>query len=141
VLVAGEWLYRRRFDGHRNYLIERQRELQKRLRQRELAIERAERQRLERIAKAKRDKLIADATAWRHANDIRALVNAMSQGPAPDPAWATWALEEANRMDPSLRGLSSANCVSPEEADDSTELSEDEVGSDRVLPSTRPTLR
>jgi hypothetical protein len=130
VLVAGEWLYRSQLERHRNYIIERKREIEKELRQQQRAAERAERERLARIAKAKRDKLIADATAWREANDIRAFVAAVSPSPGTDPAWSKWALEEADRLDPTLGGFSSANCTESSEEDGLDDATDADVGSE-----------
>lgn len=64
--------------------------------------------------RARRDGLIARATDWRRATDIRAYIQAVEATLAPSAeteAWKAWALESANALDPLSAGDALATCL------------------------------
>jgi hypothetical protein len=103
-------------DGARSahsWRIKRKADLEEAERQRKEEEERRRRERLEKLEKARVDHLLAQALALHQARQIRAyveavrLVNATSTGPmAADDleAWASWALAQAERIDPVVSG-------------------------------------
>lgn len=70
--------------------------------------ERRERERLALEAQQRRDLLLSQAQAWRQADDIRAFVMAVTNAPAASAnslePWRTWALREADCIDPLMNG-------------------------------------
>jgi hypothetical protein len=109
LIVAGEMQYRATaLSGHAAAL-RRRRELAE-----ELARRRAEAARQARVARieaehARRSELMAMAADFRAAQDIRALVAQVSEGCGDEALgrrWRAWALEVADRLDPSSRLIS-----------------------------------
>jgi hypothetical protein len=87
-------------------------------RQRRLEAKRREQERIK--------QLFEQAASWRRAADVRAYVGAVRQAinagrlrvaPAVLDTWALWATEQANRIDPLMRGCS----FFEEQASDSAE--------------------
>jgi hypothetical protein len=78
---------------------------------------RRERERLAAIEKAKLETLLREADGWHKANQVRAYVAAARRAPrGGDPsfeAWAAWALQEADRLDPLVSGLAAEAPVQP----------------------------
>ena len=111
--VVGEWMYRTSLQRHYEYRRDRQRELKEQIRRRNEEAARKERQRLEKIEMDRRNQLVAETRAWRQASDIRAYIKAQlarrkasteAERLAALETWASWALAEADRIDPLLRG-------------------------------------
>jgi len=112
LVVVGEWMYRASLWRFYEYRRDRQRELKEQIRRRNEEAARKERQRLEKIEAEHRNQLVAETRAWRQAFDIRAYIEAQlscckprAEGEALTSleTWASWALAEANRIDPLLR--------------------------------------
>lgn len=109
ILVTGEGVFRDWQQQRYSDELERMAELAEKARLRREAEERAERERIAGEKQQRIDSLLAEVTAWRHAEDIRAYVRArlMCQSHAGTPdrddaleEWARWALRTANDMDP-----------------------------------------
>ena len=109
LLVAGEWAYRSACIRHRDWLIERKQEVEERLRREQEERDRIERARQLKAERDRRNKLFSEAAAWRKASEIRNFVSAVAstqQAGGADHAqaefteWSTWALAEADRIDP-----------------------------------------
>jgi hypothetical protein len=114
IIVAGELLYREHQTKWYEQWLESKRRLEEFERERHLEEERRERERQRAEQHARVDQLLAEAEQFRRAADIRAYVNAArhanreSSVPVPDDtfeAWAAWAIEAADRIDPVLSGL------------------------------------
>jgi hypothetical protein len=112
LIVAGEWLHRASIWGHYEYRRDRQQELKEQIGQRNEEAARKERQRLEKVEADRRNQLIAETEAWRQASDIRAYIEAQltrrkasAEGEARTAleTWASWALAEADQIDPLFR--------------------------------------
>jgi hypothetical protein len=103
LVFAGEWGYRNWQIRRHEALVARRRELEDEMRKRQQEAERRERERQARLIQERRDKLIAEAAAWRQANDLRAYVKAVLREKPDMQLWATWALSEADGLDPLLR--------------------------------------
>jgi hypothetical protein len=96
----------RRYQWH----VERKSELEDEERKRKLEAERRERDRLKRLEQARIDRLLRDAAAFQQAGVIRAYVAAIRlahvcRSPTASERfeqWSTWALEQANRIDPTI---------------------------------------
>jgi len=92
--------------------VERKAELEEEERQRKLKAERAERERRKRLEQARIDRLLKDAAAFQQAGAIRKYVDAIRlalSNSHADPTeelerWSQWALSEADRIDPAIRG-------------------------------------
>ena len=69
---------------------------------------RRERERLALEAQQRRDLLLSQAQAWRQADDIRAFVGAVTNSPEASAdslePWRSWALREADCIDPLMNG-------------------------------------
>lgn len=109
-VVAGEALYReRRLAGHQ-WLLEERARLEVEVRKRREEAERRDRERRAAEAKARRDQLFGQAQAWRSARDIRGFVAEVMASQVADVAssgterWASWALHEADLLDPVTNG-------------------------------------
>jgi hypothetical protein len=114
IIVAGELLYREHQTKWYEQWLESKRRLEEFERERHLEEERRERERQRAEQHARVDQLLAEVEQFRRAADIRAYVNAArhanreSSVPVPDDtfeAWAVWAIEAADRIDPVLSGL------------------------------------
>ena len=110
-IVAGEAQYRDCQVAHHAWLIKRRADNEAELERRRLEAERKRREEEERDALARREHLFGQARDWRTAQDIRSFVAgvlAEAGDKAPDrrlAAWRTWALSEADAIDPVRRGL------------------------------------
>lgn len=94
-------------------MITRKAEIVEEERRKETERRRLERERLERLEKARVGRLLAQARAFREAQEIRAYVSAVRglQATLDNPLseagfqhWADWALSQADRIDPVLSG-------------------------------------
>lgn len=111
LIVTGELYYREGQLRQHRWLVEsKARAVEKERKQREEA-ERQARERAEKAKKARIDRLLSEAAAFRQATDIRKYVtnvrqaNAASEDPVPQSeldAWASWALAQADEIDPVL---------------------------------------
>lgn len=109
LLVAAEVQYRAGCHHRYQWRVERRTKLQEEAkREREEAVQQ-ERERRERFERSQVRRLLKEAAALRTANDIRRYVadarlsNGSIADPVPDAqfaAWATWALANADRIDP-----------------------------------------
>ena len=112
LIVDGEVQYRESVEYRYQWLVKRKAELEEQARREKEEEERQERERILQEQKARVDRLLNEAAALRQAVDIRAYVDAVrttSASVARLPqetieAWATWALTEADRIDPILSG-------------------------------------
>jgi hypothetical protein len=113
IIVAGEIQYRHGAISHHNWLIEWRAQLIEEARKRKEQEERMERERQIKAEQARVDRLLSEATAFRQANDIRAYVGRIREAYAAsaDPtsqqelnAWVSWALAQADRIDPVRSG-------------------------------------
>ena len=106
LVVAGEWMYRFGKIRNHEWLVERKQELSEEAKRREQERQRKERDWILKREKARRDKLFSDANAWNQAALVRRYVQAvldqpqLSSGSTSLTEWVTWALAEAERMDP-----------------------------------------
>jgi hypothetical protein len=112
ILVSGERLVRHAAQQEYEASVHRQAVLAEEVRIRKERDEQTEREHSERLKQQRVDKLIEDAEAWRRAANIRAYVHAVvhageavskGQAPASLHEWVTWALREADRLDPISR--------------------------------------
>tara|TARA_R110000868_G_scaffold2110_1_gene16303 strand:- start:12521 stop:13654 length:1134 start_codon:yes stop_codon:yes gene_type:complete len=113
-LIVTAEIHHRHFELVRyNHLLERKAYLIERLAAEKAEAERKEKERIAAIDQAKLDRLLADAQSFRQAADIRAFVADVgarhNTGDVPISIeklmeWKTWALEQANRMDPIRSG-------------------------------------
>jgi len=110
-LVASEWMYRGEEIGRYQRTIARKKELQEIAeRERQDAIQQEE-SRLSNLHKERRQELFHDAAKWRKAEELRAYVDAAlavpcsTEGERENRArWASWALAEADQIDPLKNG-------------------------------------
>ena len=137
LIVAGEMQIRWGELHAHGWLVSRKESLIEEVINRREEEERKECEQRERMAQARIDQLLQDAMTLRLANDIRTYVeavvasNVVLPDPVPEPevnAWAAWALEEANRIDP----IRSRAFLRPVE--DSGEPDEDEESISGVHP-------
>lgn len=113
LIVLGEEQYRQHQRSHHKWRLEdRLRRIAEAKKQREEA-ERKERERIAALEKARVDRLLGEAASLRQAEQIRAYVSAVEQrlrqsGDHADPEafnrWKSWALAQADRIDPVLSG-------------------------------------
>ena len=113
LIIAGEMQYRELLQRHYEWLLQEKARLEKEARRRKEEEERRERERQIMAQKERVDRLLNEASALRQAAEIRAYVEAVraANAAASDPlppekieAWATWALAEADRIDPIRSG-------------------------------------
>jgi hypothetical protein len=109
LIVAGEILYRQGEISSHRWLTERKAQLVEDARRRKEEEERRALERRRKAEQARVDRLLGEAAALRQANDIRAYVSSVrsASDAAADPAskeeldaWASWALAQAERIDP-----------------------------------------
>ena len=109
ILVAAEWSYRVGVQRRHDWRVERRNELEKQIQEAKEEAERKETERLATLEKARRDQLLTEVTAWQQAADIRRYIEAVRATPTAlgDPqaprdleVWTSWALAEADRLDP-----------------------------------------
>ncbi len=111
VIVCGEAQYRKSASSHHEWLVRYKAELIERAEKARIEAERAELERKALEEKARVDRLLGEAKALREAEEIRRYVqsvrsfNDASADPAPSDEiekWASWALSQADRIDPVL---------------------------------------
>lgn len=109
VILAGEAQYRQSEVSHHRWLVERKAQLIEEARKQKEEEERKERERRIKEEKMRVDRLLGEAAAFRQAADIRSYVdlvrttNRATQDPIDEQqleTWASWALEQADRIDP-----------------------------------------
>ena len=111
MLVAAETCYRDRLMREREWLIERKAEAAAELKRRKDEAERQARALAEKQVKERIARLLAQAKNLAHANEIRAYVETtllraadLAAARAEVDSWATWARQEADRIDPVKNG-------------------------------------
>lgn len=133
LIASGERQYRECQQRHYEWVAKRKAELIEEIRKREEEAKRKERERRIALEKARVDRLLGDATALRQAADIRTYVEAVRQRCSDEDnpvsadeleAWASWALTQADRLDPVRSGRFVQRMKDPEEPN------EDENGTD-----------
>jgi hypothetical protein len=114
LLVMGEVTYRTAAHEQYESHVKRKRQLEAEAHEARARIEREENERRMRKEAAERDALLRQAANWRHASEIRALVNALDakyqdatevQDGKAYANWRAWALAQANLLDPCLQPL------------------------------------
>jgi hypothetical protein len=113
LIVAGECQYRESAQRHYDWRVQRKVQLEKEAQLRKAEQERLERERQIKIERERTEWLLGEATALRQANEIRAYVEAVRSGTVVTQdsipsdqinIWATWALTQADRIDPIKTG-------------------------------------
>jgi hypothetical protein len=113
LIVAGESQYREWLQRRYEWYLEEKARLEEAERRRKEEEERRERERQIQAQKERVERLLNEASALRQADEIRSYVEAVrsANAAASDPlppekieAWATWALSEADRIDPIRSG-------------------------------------
>ncbi|TAJ42540.1 MAG: hypothetical protein EPO55_01480 [Reyranella sp.] len=109
LILAGEVHFRRHRQARYEWEVERLQELREKRRKEKEEAESQERLRLEREARERIQHLLQEANNWRRARDLRdyvATVQVAAAGMASEgdankiSAWVSWALAEADRIDP-----------------------------------------
>jgi hypothetical protein len=109
LVVQGEEAHRERaLSGHAWWLKQRAAVLERRRKEAEEA-DRRERERVAELERKRVERLLSEAEALRNAQAIRAYVGEVRAAAPAVPqadldAWAGWALEQADRIDPVLTG-------------------------------------
>lgn len=113
LIVAAERQHRQGAHQHYEWLLERKARLIEEARRAREEAERKERERQVQLEREQIDRLLADATALRQAQDIRAYVRAVNELCAVNGSplaaddlrtWKEWALAQADRIDPVVSG-------------------------------------
>jgi hypothetical protein len=111
ILVAAEEFHRNNIIGHHEWLVQERARIEEEIRQEQIEAEQEAREQREREEKERIDRLLAQATDLHQSNTIRAYVGDVraiaSQLPVPLEdldRWASWALKEADRIDPTKNG-------------------------------------
>ena len=112
LILSAELQHREGVLRHHQWRVERKAQLEEEERQRELEAARAERERRKRLEQARIDRLLKDAAAFQQASEIRKYVQAIRLVHAQGfdissealERWSSWALAEANRIDPAIGG-------------------------------------
>jgi hypothetical protein len=112
LILTAELQHRESAVRRHQWRAERKAQLEEEERQRHLEAARAERERRKRLEQARIDRLLKDAAAFQQANEIRKYVQAIrlvhAQGSDNSSEvlerWSSWALAEANRIDPAIGG-------------------------------------
>ena len=110
VVLTAESEYRLGAIRQHEWRIQRKAQLEEEGRQRKIEAERAEIERQARLAQARIDRLMKDADAFQRASEIRRYVGKVRVasscgGPIETEeleTWMTWALAQADRIDPSV---------------------------------------
>jgi len=108
ILVWGEMSYRASIFRHRQSLIKLKEALEAEELKTLRAAQRAEEERLAELLRVRREHLLQLAHQLREAEEIRSLVDAMSEARAATPGfeeWRSWAIDVANQLDPRLLPL------------------------------------
>jgi hypothetical protein len=111
MLVGAEASYRDGLVRNREWIIERKAEAEAELKRRKEEAERKARELQEKLTRERIGRLLSQAKALHRANRIRAYVEStllraaeMPIAPADFDKWATWARQEADRIDPVKNG-------------------------------------
>ncbi len=111
IVVFGELNHRASLQSHYEWLVERKAAQEEKIRQEKELAERQAREAQLRKEKERRENLFKLVRNWKHSEEIREFVAAMSLHPQanefPDALrqWSTWALAEADALDPMCRPL------------------------------------
>ncbi len=127
--------------GHQ-WRIERKAQLEEEDRRRIIEMERQERERQEKLDRARIAALLRAADDFRTANDIRAFVAALGSTLADEDAgrqvqyaeFSSWALAQADRLDPALK----ATFIDPVGEIELPDEPEDSFDPDAPIPRPRP---
>lgn len=108
LIAAGETQYRRGVHAQHAWFLKRRAEVEEEERRRKAEETRQQRERLAKLQQERVDRLIAIATNWRRAADLRAFVVAVQEA-SPNNSdglkqWMAWALATADSIDPLLTG-------------------------------------
>jgi hypothetical protein len=113
LIVAGEQQYREGVIRHREWLIERKKDLEERERQHKIEEERKRREREAQIERQRVDHLLRLAESMDKAARIREVVARIQEANRTAPnamgseelvSWSQWALSQADSIDPVLNG-------------------------------------
>lgn len=124
MIVSAEQRVRDGAAGRREWLIKRKAEIEEERRQQAIEEERRRRARQAKLERARVDHLLGQAGALHQAGQIRAYVAAVREinAGAADPMtpealdeWASWALAQADRIDPVLSGAFKTRPAEPPE--------------------------
>ena len=144
LIVAGEMQVRLCELQHHAWRVKHKADLIEKARKEKEEAQRRERERCRRLEQARIERLLEEAMTLRLADDLRAYVeavtnaNSVSPEPLPSPqmeAWATWALAQAERIDP-VRSRAFLKTVEDEAAEDPGEA-EPPVMKSPAIPSAR----
>lgn len=111
IVVFGELNHRASLQSHYDWLVKQKAAQEEKIRQEKELAERQAREAQLRKEKERRENLFRLVRNWKHAGEIRDFVAAMSLHPQanefPDALrhWSTWALAEADAMDPLLQQI------------------------------------
>jgi hypothetical protein len=130
LIVAAETFHRGNVIRHHEWLVERKAELEKEVRRRKAESERKARELIEKQAKERIDHLLAQANTLHQSDAIRSYVKAALDRSAELAIageeldrWVSWALGEADRIDPVKNGAILDSIKSLNEASASAENS------------------
>lgn len=111
MLVGAEASYRNGLTRHREWIIERKAEAEAELKRRQDEAERKAREHQERLERERIRSLLSQAKALDRANQIRTYVESarlrfakIAMTEAEFENWASWAMQEADRIDPLKNG-------------------------------------
>jgi hypothetical protein len=112
LVLSAEFQHRESGIRRHQWRVERKTQLEEEQRERKRKAERAECERRERLEQAWIERLLKDASAFQQAGVIRKYVEAIrwslsSSGASSNgelERWSQWALSEADRIDPAIRG-------------------------------------
>lgn len=113
LIVTGERLHREGIQHHYNWLVQRKTDMEEKERQQQAEQVRLEQERRQQREQARIDRLLTDASALRQAGEIRSYVDRVvnsvaAEGPellsAQLDSWVTWAIAQADRIDPVRSG-------------------------------------
>ena len=112
VVLTAEIKYRENARHQHEWRIKRRAQLEEEQRKRKLEAERAERERQKRIEQSRVNGLLRDAAAFQQAGEIRKYIEAIRQTLSLDEShsieefegWSRWALTQADRIDPAIKG-------------------------------------
>lgn len=111
IVIFGELNHRASLKSHYEWLVERKAAQEEKVRQEKELAERQAREAQLRKEKERREHLFKLVRNWKHSEEVREFVAAMSLHPQanelPDALrqWSTWALAEADALDPMCRPL------------------------------------
>lgn len=121
IIVAGEEQYRSSCFSSYKWRVERKSALEEQQRKAIEEAQRREREHLEQLERERTERLLGQATALRQANEIRAYVKAVEEANAATAKqrpnldvgiWRIWALDQADRLDPTVNGSWTVDCES-----------------------------